>query len=71
MNDCFSSISARFNVKFELLFVSTQKNSFSKKFFLKPTERAQVPLKNGIRDFLNCLPFERISMFLCDNDWKF
>ena len=57
------SISARFTAKFELVFVLTQENAFLRDFILKPTERAQVLLKNGTRDFLNSPPFERLACF--------
>ena len=36
---------------------------FLRRFVLKPTKRAYVLLKNGIRDFLNSYPFERSACF--------
>ena len=36
---------------------------FLRSFILKPTERTQVLLKNGTRDFQNNLPFERSVCF--------
>ena len=36
---------------------------FLRIFILKPTERAQVLLKSGTRDFLNSPPFERSACF--------
>ena len=36
---------------------------FLRGFILKPTERAQVLLKNGTRDFQNSLLFERSVCF--------
>ena len=36
---------------------------FLRVFILKPTERAQVVLKNGTRDFRNSPPFERLACF--------
>ena len=37
--------------------------SFLEGFILKPTERAQVLLKNGTRDFQNSPPIERSACF--------
>ena len=34
-------------------------NALSQSFHFKPTERAQILLKNGTRDFQNSPPFER------------
>ena len=36
---------------------------FLRRFILKPTERAQVLLKNGTRDFQSSPPFERSAGF--------
>ena len=36
---------------------------FLKGFILKTTERAEVPLKNGTRNFQNSRPFERLACF--------
>ena len=36
---------------------------FLRRFILKPTERAQVLLKNGTRDFQSTPPFERSAVF--------
>ena len=36
---------------------------FLRVFILKPTERAQVLLKNGTRDFQNSPPFQRSACF--------
>ena len=55
---------------FELVFVLTQKNAFSRGFILKPTETAWVPLKNGTRGFQNS-PVWEIATFLRDNHWNF
>ena len=56
--------SAIFMAKFELAFVlKHQKMLFLRGFIFKPTERAQVLLKNGTRDFQNSLPFERSACF--------
>ena len=54
---------ASFMAKFELVFVLTMENDFFRGFILKPTERAQVLLKNGTRDFQNSPPFERSACF--------
>ena len=40
-------LSASFTAKFALVFVLTLENNF----ILKPTERVQIPLKNGTRIF--------------------
>ena len=45
------SISARFAVNFELVFVFTQEHDFSWSFHFKAAERAQVLLKTVQRDF--------------------
>ena len=50
--------------------LKTGKRFFFRGFILKTTERAQVLLKNGPRDFQNSPPFERAARF-CDNQWKF
>ena len=55
---------------FELVFVLTQKNAFSRGFILKPTETAWVPLKNGTRGFQNS-PVWEIATFLRDSHWNF
>ena len=49
--------SAGFTAKFELAFVKHWKTLFLD-VFLKPTERAQVLLKSGTRDFQSSLPFD-------------
>ena len=42
---------ASFMAKFELVFVLTMENDIFRGFILKPTERAQVLLKNGTSFF--------------------
>ena len=54
---------ASFKAKFGLAFVLTLESAFLSGFILKPTERAQVLLKSGTRDFQNSLPFERSACF--------
>ena len=50
--------------KIELVTVLTQDNAFSFwGFVLETTETALVLLKNGIRDFQNSPPFERLTSF--------
>ena len=39
------------------------KTLFLRGFILKPTERAEVLLKHGTRDFQNSPPFERSACF--------
>ena len=39
------------------MFVLTKENASSSRFILKPTERPQVPLKNGTEDLENSFPF--------------
>ena len=65
---------ASFMAKFELVFVLTMENDFFRGFILKPTERAQVLLKNGARDFQNSPPFERSTLFyvtICEHFKRF
>ena len=65
---------ASFMAKFELVFVLTMENDFFRGFILKPTERAQVLLKNGTRDFQNSPPFERSTFFyvtICEHFKRF
>ena len=50
-------LSASFTAKIGL------EGAFLRGFILKPTERAQVPLKNDARDFQNSPPFERLACF--------
>ena len=57
MNGC--SFQQSSTAKFGLVFVLTHENAF----IFKPTERAQVLLKNGTRDFQTSLPFERSTCF--------
>ena len=40
-----------------------EKKLFRRGFILKPTERAQVPLKNRARDFENNSPYKRSAYF--------
>ena len=49
-----TSFTAKFGLVFEVLL---------RGFILKPTERAQVLLKNGTRHFQNSPPFERSACF--------
>ena len=56
-------LSGRFTAKFELVFVLTWKTLFLRGSILKPTERTEVFLKNGTRDFQNTLPFEKSACF--------
>ena len=56
-------LSAGFTAKFGFVFVLTLKNIFLRGFILKPTERAQVLLKYGARDFQNSRPFKRLACF--------
>ena len=56
-------LSAIFTVRFGLAFVLTFENAFLRGFILKSTERAQVLLKIGSRDFQNSPPFERLACF--------
>ena len=56
-------LSAIFTVRFGLVFVLTFENAFLRGFILKSTERAQVLLKIGSRDFQNNPPFERLTCF--------
>ena len=58
-------LSASFTAKFGLVFDLTLETRFLRGLILKPTERAQVLLKNCTRDF------QKIGMFLCDNQWEF
>ena len=44
---------------------------FLRGFILKPTERAQILLKNGTRDFLNSCPFKRLAYFYVTVSGKF
>ena len=54
---------SKFTAKFGLIFVLSLKALFLIGFILKPTERAQVLLKNSARDFENSSPFERSACF--------
>ena len=54
---------ASFTAKFGLVFVLTLEKCFLRGFILKPPKRAQIPLKNGTRDFQNSHPFERSVCF--------
>ena len=54
---------ASFTVKLGLLFVLVLENAFLRGFIFKPTEKAQVLLKNGTRDFQNNPMFERSACF--------
>ena len=56
-------LSASFTAKYGLVFVLTPENTFLGGFILKPTERAQVLLKNDTRDFQNSPPFKRSACF--------
>ena len=56
-------LSGSFTAKFELVFVLTWKTLFLRGSILKPTERTEVFLKNGTRDFQNTLPFEKSACF--------
>ena len=56
-------LSAIFTVRFGLVFVLTFEKAFLRGFILKSTERAQVLLKIGSRDFQNSPPFERLACF--------
>ena len=49
--------------KFELVFVLTQKNFFSKRFHYKANRKSMSFLKNHTRDFQNSPPFERLAYF--------
>ena len=49
--------------KFGLVFVLTLENAFLRGFIFKSTERAQVLLKNGTRDFQNSTPLEILACF--------
>ena len=65
---------ASFTAKFGLAFVLILENNFFRSFILKPTERVQVFLKNGNRDFRNIPPFERLACFyvtICENFERF
>ena len=60
-----TSFTAKFGLVFEVLL---------RGFILKPTERAQVLLKNGTRDFQNSPPFERSTFFyvtICEHFKRF
>ena len=54
---------ASFTVKLGLLFVLVLENAFLRGFIFKSTEKAQVLLKNGTRDFQNNPMFERSACF--------
>ena len=57
-------LSASFTAEIGLAFVLTLENTFPYRgFVFKPTERAQVFLKNGSRDFHNRPPFLRSACF--------
>ena len=56
-------LSASFTAKFRLVFVLTLENAFSQGFIFKPTDRPQVLLNSGTRDFQNSPPLERSACF--------
>ena len=58
-----SGCSAGFTAKFWLVFVLMLESAFSYMFYINATERAQVLLKNGTRDFQDSPPFERWACF--------
>ena len=65
---------ARFTAKFVLVFVLTLETIFLRGFILKPSETAQLLLKNDNRDFQNSPPFEKSACFyvtICENFKRF
>ena len=66
-------LSASFTAKFGLVFVLTLfvLTFFLRVFIFKPTQRAQVLLKNGTRDFQNSSTFERSACFYVTISEKF
>ena len=54
---------SKFYDKIGLVFVLTLENAFLRDFVFKPTETAQVLLKNSTRDFQNIPPLERSACF--------
>ena len=56
-------LSASFMAKFRLVFVLNWKMLFLRGFIIKSTERAQVLLKNGTKDFQNNPLLERLACF--------
>ena len=56
-------LSASFTSKFGLVFVLTLENAFLRGFILKPTERAEIFLKNSTRDFRNSPSCVRSACF--------
>ena len=54
---------SNFYGKLELVFVLSFEHAFLRVFILKPTQRVQVLLKNGTRDFQKSPPFERSACF--------
>ena len=51
------------SVTFTAIVLTFEKAFFLEFSFLKPTERAQVPLKNGTKEFQNSAPLERLACF--------
>ena len=56
-------LSVTFTTKLELVFVLIFERDFLTVFILKPTERALILLKNGLRNFQNSPLFERLASF--------
>ena len=54
---------SKFHGKIWTSFCLNTGKSFLRGFIFKPTERAQILLKSGNRDFQNSLPFERSGCF--------
>ena len=54
---------SKFTAKYGLVFILTLENAFSQRFHFQATERAQVILKNGTRNFQNSPSFERSACF--------
>ena len=64
-------LSASFTAKFELVFVLTLGNVFSKRFDFKANRKNMIFLKSNTRNFQKNPSIWEIGMFLYDNQWKF
>ena len=57
-------LSASFTAKFELVFVLTLGNVFSKRFDFKANRKNMIFLKSNTRNFQKTHPFERWHVFI-------
>ena len=61
MNGCF--LSGTFTAKLDFVFALTFENSYSQSFHFKDNRENIGLVRNGIRDFKNSPPFERLTYF--------